>query len=162
MATAPDARQQWINQTRVQWNNLHQHGANTWQTLWAFLVAFPTLAQGVYYVLTGIWPLVNIASFQAVTGPKTDIWLVDTLGILIFVIGCILCLAAYQRNKMPEVLLLAGASAAALAGVDIYFVMHDIISPVYLLDAFVEGMLMVLLLACWYAAATRPAAAVRS
>ena len=72
MATAPDARQQWINQTRAQWNNLHRHGSTTWQRVWTFLVAFPTLVQGFYYVLTGLWPLVNIAGFQAVTGLGKD------------------------------------------------------------------------------------------
>jgi len=30
------------------------------------------LIQGVYYLLTGLWPLVSIETFQMVTGPKTD------------------------------------------------------------------------------------------
>ncbi len=32
---------------------------------------FP-IGQGVFYLATGIWPLVNIQSFEMVTGPKTD------------------------------------------------------------------------------------------
>ena len=33
-------------------------------------------AQGALYVVTGVWPLLHMASFEAVTGPKTDDWLV--------------------------------------------------------------------------------------
>ena len=39
--------------------------------------------QGAYFVLTGIWPLFGINSFQAVTGAKTDLWLVYTVGCLV-------------------------------------------------------------------------------
>ena len=28
--------------------------------------------QGAYFLVTGVWPLVSIRSFQAVTGKKTD------------------------------------------------------------------------------------------
>ena len=35
------------------------------------------------YLATGLWPLFNIESFQQVTGPKTDLWLVRTVGVLV-------------------------------------------------------------------------------
>jgi hypothetical protein len=35
--------------------------------------------------MTGLWPLVSIGTFQQVTGPKTDLWLVKTVGVLIAV-----------------------------------------------------------------------------
>ena len=28
--------------------------------------------QGSYYLVTGLWPLVHLASFEAITGPKVD------------------------------------------------------------------------------------------
>jgi hypothetical protein len=31
------------------------------------------LAHGGFYLLTGVWPLVHMPSFLAVTGPKTDL-----------------------------------------------------------------------------------------
>jgi hypothetical protein len=34
------------------------------------------LVQGAFYVATGVWALVDLDSFMAVTGPKTDLWLV--------------------------------------------------------------------------------------
>ena len=30
--------------------------------------------QSAYYGLTGTWPILHLASFEAVTGPKTDDW----------------------------------------------------------------------------------------
>jgi len=30
------------------------------------------IAQGLYFLATGLWPLVDVGSFQAVTGPKTE------------------------------------------------------------------------------------------
>jgi hypothetical protein len=36
--------------------------------------------QAGYYCLTGVWPLLHMASFEAVTGPKVDDWLVKMVG----------------------------------------------------------------------------------
>ena len=36
------------------------------------------IGQGAYYALTALWALVHVRSFQAITGPKTDLWLVKT------------------------------------------------------------------------------------
>ena len=47
------------------------------------LIAIVAGAQAVYYILTGVWPLVHIRSFMAVTGPKTDLWLARTTGAAI-------------------------------------------------------------------------------
>jgi hypothetical protein len=41
------------------------------------------VTQGVYYVATGIWPLLDIESFERITGPKADRWLVKTVGALV-------------------------------------------------------------------------------
>lgn len=43
------------------------------------------MAQGVYYVVSGAWPLVHIDSFQKVTGRNTDLWLVHTVGLLVLI-----------------------------------------------------------------------------
>lgn len=39
--------------------------------------------QGTYYLLTGVWPFASMGTFLAVTGPKTDLWLVRTVGALV-------------------------------------------------------------------------------
>jgi hypothetical protein len=96
------------------------------------------LIQGVFYAATGLWALVDLDSFMAVTGPKTDRWLVKTVGILVTVIGAVL-LFAWRRRAVPvEVALLAVASALSLAAIDVIYVANGTISRIYLLDAAAE------------------------
>lgn len=38
--------------------------------------------QGAYYLLTGLWAVIDIDSFMLVTGPKDDVWLVKMVGLL--------------------------------------------------------------------------------
>jgi len=78
------------------------------------------LGQGIYYVATGVWPLVSIRSFEAVTGPKTDRWLVKTVGVLVSVIGLVLVVAGRRRRVTPEATLLAASSAAGLAAIGVF------------------------------------------
>lgn len=105
------------------------------------------LAQSAFYLVTGIWPILSPATFQAVTGPKVDFWLVKTAGVLITAIGAALGLGAAKRRLTPELKLLAVASAAGLTAIDVYYVAQKRISPVYLLDAAAE----VALIAAWVA-----------
>jgi hypothetical protein len=101
------------------------------------------LLQGVFYLVTGLWPLLHIQSFLKVTGPKTDLWLVKTLGVLISVIGVVLGSAGVQRSVNRDLALLGGGSAAALTAIDVIYVARRCISPVYLLDAVTELALIV-------------------
>jgi hypothetical protein len=103
------------------------------------------VAQGLYYAATGVWPLVSIGTFQKVTGPKTDLWLVKTVGVLVSVTGVVLMTAGWRRQTTPQIPLLAAGSAAGLAAIDITYVAKKRISPIYLLDALAE----VALIFCW-------------
>lgn len=58
--------------------------------------------QGGFYVVTGVWPLLHLPSFLAVTGPKTDLWLVQTVGGLVAVFGLMLVVAGGRRRLTPE------------------------------------------------------------
>jgi hypothetical protein len=104
--------------------------------------------QGLYYAATGIWPLVSMDSFLAVTGPKTDLWLVRTVSLLITCIGAALLVSAKTNQAIAPIGLLAVSSAASLAWVDANYSLRGVIWPVYLLDAFVEAGLI----AGWVAA----------
>lgn len=105
--------------------------------------SYVALVQGLYFLTTGLWPLVSIETFQRVTGPKVDLWLVKTVGVLVAVIGAALILAGVRGEVTPSVILVAIGSAAALAGVDVIYVSKRVISRIYLLDALVELILMV-------------------
>lgn len=105
--------------------------------------------QGIFYVATGVWPLLHMPSFLWVTGPKVDLWLVKTVGILIAVIGAVLLVGAKRRRIGLELFLLAVGSAASLAAVDLVYALADRIRDVYLLDAVAEIGLVVLWIAAW-------------
>lgn len=100
--------------------------------------------QGWFYLLTGLWAIVDIDSFQRVTGPKTDLWLVKAVGVLVVVIGATLLAAARERRYDAPIVLLAVGSALGLAGIDLVYALAGRISPVYLLDAAAEIGLAVL------------------
>lgn len=100
------------------------------------------LVQALYFLVTGIWPLVEIRSFQKISGPKTDIWLVKTVGVLVGVIGGVIALAGSRRRITPEISELAIGSSAGLAAIDVFYVARGRISRVYLLDALLELVLI--------------------
>jgi hypothetical protein len=79
------------------------------------------IAQGITYVATGLWPLVHLRSFEAVTGRKREKWLVKTVGVLVTVIGATLLVGARRRAGERTTRVLGVTSAAALAGVAMYF-----------------------------------------
>lgn len=108
------------------------------------------LGQGAYFAATGVWALVDVDSFQLVTGPKTDVWLVKTVGALVLVLGATLLLAARPRVERETVALVAG-SALALAAIDVAYVAKGTISPIYLADAAVE----IALVGAWIVAVSR-------
>jgi hypothetical protein len=93
------------------------------------------LAQGGYYVATGVLPFVSRRTFEAVTGPKQEWWLVQTVGGLVTVIGGALVSGALRRDTPSELLAVAVGSAATLAGIDIVYVAKRRIAPTYLVDA---------------------------
>jgi hypothetical protein len=111
------------------------------QTYWISRRIF--WVQGIYFAITGIWPLVNMASFEAVTGPKMDHWLVQTVGAILVVIGVSLCAAARARVLNAGNYLLGAGSALALMIVDIVFTANRSIDPIYLVDAGAECLLLI-------------------
>jgi hypothetical protein len=114
--------------------------------------AVAAAVQGLYYLGTGVWPLISLDTFLKVTGPKTDLWLVQAFGVLVAVAGTVLLVAAWRRSVPLEIVTLAVGLAMALAGIDIVFVLRRDIGPVYLLDAIAE----IGLIALWAGAMSRP------
>lgn len=113
--------------------------------------------QGIYYAATGAWSLVHLESFEAVTGPKTDDWLVKTVGMLVLAIGIALLLAAARLHVPVELAVLALSSAAGLAAVDVLYALTDAISDVYLLDALAQTILVALWSIALWSARHEPA-----
>jgi energy-converting hydrogenase Eha subunit E len=101
--------------------------------------------QAAYYILTGVWPLLHMASFEAVTGPKVDDWLVRMVGLLAATIGVTLALAVRESRWSAEVRALAILSALSFAAIDVRYALSGRISPIYLADAAVELLLVAFL-----------------
>jgi hypothetical protein len=107
--------------------------------------------QGGYFLTTGTWPLISRRTFEAVTGPKADFWLAQTVGVLVACIGSTLVLASKRNQVNPDLRLVAASTAAGLATIDIVYVARGQISKVYLADAAIE----VGLVSAWIAHGTR-------
>ena len=105
---------------------------------------FTAYTQAAFYVSTGVWPLLNMRTFEKVTGPKTDDWLVKTVGVCVAVVGGVVGLAARRDRITPEIALLGAGTAAALTGIDLVYVAKGRISRIYLLDAVAETALIAL------------------
>jgi hypothetical protein len=125
-------------------------------------------AQGCFFAVTGAWPILHRRSFEAVTGPKLEGWLLKTVGALLVATGATLIQAARRRRVTPEVALLGAGTAAVLGAVDFRYGSTGRIAPVYLADGVVESAIV----AGWLtlgrrasaarAASTRPASARRA
>jgi hypothetical protein len=107
------------------------------------------LLQSGFYLVTGIWPLLSMNTFEKVTGPKTDKWLVKTVAMMINVVGVVLAIAGARRKIAPEIPILAVGSALALTAIDGVYVGKKRISKIYLLDAVAELMLVALWFVAW-------------
>jgi len=98
-------------------------------------------AQGAYYLLSGLWAVVDRRGFETVTGRKTDYWLVRTVGLLAAAIGASLLTGARGARPSAETTVLAVSAGASFTAVDLVFVAKRRIRPVYLADAAVHGLL---------------------
>jgi hypothetical protein len=97
-------------------------------------------AQSVVFLTSGLWPIVSLRTFEMVTGPKLEGWLVKTVGLLIASVGTGLALGAARGRVSDEMAHVGGLSAAALAGIDVRYASKPRrISRVYLWDAALEA-----------------------
>jgi hypothetical protein len=94
--------------------------------------------QAAYYIASGVWPLVHMPSFEAVTGAKTDDWLVHTVGLLLVAIGAAISTAVRRAEAATPTCVLAIGAALALAAIEIVYVTAGTIRSIYLLDAAIE------------------------
>jgi hypothetical protein len=106
------------------------------------------LAQGIFYVLSGLWPVININSFEKVTGPKKDDWLVKAVGLLIAVSGATLLKSSFRPRVSKDIAFNSAGQAFSLGSISLIYSLKGRISKIYLLDAAVEYALV----ASWYLA----------
>jgi hypothetical protein len=78
-----------------------------------------------------------------VTGYKTDIWLVKTVGALLIPIAACLYAHLFIKTDHTPALLLGGLTAVAFICIDLYYALTDVISDIYLADALVELLFLI-------------------
>ncbi|MGB3953898.1 MAG: hypothetical protein WBL05_01220 [Brooklawnia sp.] len=95
-------------------------------------------AQGLYLLVTGVWPLVHYRSFEWLTGPKKDEWLVQTVGGLLGTIGWTMLQSGESSDAERNVRTLGIGTAATLGTIDTIYALAGRLRPIYLADAVVE------------------------
>ncbi len=95
--------------------------------------------QAAYYVATGAFPFVSRRAFEAVTGPKTDWWLVQMVGLLAVTVGTAIALETREPQAGNATCTLAVLSAFSFAGIDVAYATSGRISKIYLADAAIES-----------------------
>lgn len=96
------------------------------------------LAHIAYWTFGAVWPLIDIKSFEKVTGHKREDWLVRSVALLM--LSVVVSLETMREHRRDDVAMrvLGAASAAALGGVALVGPLVGRISPVYLTDALVD------------------------
>jgi len=93
------------------------------------------MAQGGYLAAFGLWPILHMPSFKAVTGPKPEAWLAKGVGACMANIGAALAAAGARGKVARELRMLGISTALSFAFMDIWYAgVRRRISPVYLLN----------------------------
>jgi cytochrome b subunit of formate dehydrogenase len=111
-------------------------------------------AHALYFIIGGLWAVVGRRSFEVVTGPKADYWLVRTVGGLLTVSGLVIASASIRDRITPEIRWLAIGSSSVLVAIDAIFAAKGRIRAIYWLDAAAN----VVLISGWLLPAPPPGA----
>ena len=109
-------------------------------------------AHGAYNVVSGLWPLLHLRSFEALMGPKTDRWLVQTVAGLLVANGVAQLASAETAEGRRTARLIGIGTAGTLALIDVVYVPRGTIRRTYLIDAAAE----LAWIAAWLVDAGRP------
>jgi hypothetical protein len=94
--------------------------------------------QSLYTFVTAVWPLIDIKSFMQVTGYKTDVWLVKTVGALLVPVSLCMAMHLFIRTDHRPVVLLCMLTSVAFICIDFYYALNEVISDIYMGDGFLQ------------------------
>jgi len=112
------------------------------QSLLRHLTERVPLLHALYFGIGGLWSMLGKRSFQAISGPKVDYWLVRTVGGLLTVIGSVIAMADVRGRIMPEIRWVAIGTSAVLTVIDVVYTTRNRIRKIYLLDAVANAVLI--------------------
>jgi hypothetical protein len=96
------------------------------------------IAQSVYILITAVWPILDIESFMIITGYKTDIWLVKTVGALLIPVAACLSTYLFIESDTRPAFVLGMLTCISFIVIDFYYALNDVISDIYLVDGIVQ------------------------
>ncbi len=96
--------------------------------------------QGIYYLITALWPLIHRESFELFIGDKPDLFQFYTTALLILVIALSL-LFSIGKKKGKNIVLLSLGTPLAFMLVELWF--RDTISSYFLVDFVIEALFFV-------------------
>lgn len=94
--------------------------------------------QSSYIFITAAWPIIDIKSFIAVTGPKNDLWLVKTVAALLISVSVTLGSFLFIKTDLRPAIILGASTSAAFIIVDFYYAISNVISDIYMADGLLE------------------------
>lgn len=102
----------------------------------------PLLArsQGLYLLLSGLWPLVHYRSFETVTGPKADPWLVRTVAGLAATMGYVQLRTDASEEGTSTARRIGMGAALTFGTIGVVYGGSGRISRIYLLESAVEAL----------------------
>jgi hypothetical protein len=87
----------------------------------------------------GLWPVLGLKSFMAVTGPKLEGWLTKGVGACLANIGAALAAAGARGKVARELRVLGATTALSFAAMDFWYAgFRRRISRVYLMNSAVQ------------------------
>ena len=96
------------------------------------------LAQGLFNVVGGAWPVVSLRSFEWVYGKKKDVFLQKTVGGLLLSIGLMQLTGRESEQELAVARRLGIATALTLLAVDLIYIPKGEMRKTYIQDALCE------------------------
>lgn len=105
------------------------------------------VTHAAFFLIGGLWPLVDMQSFESVTGPRSDHWLVRSLAGMLIIVGAALIWSVQRGHIDHSMRGVAAGSSGMLALVALISGMNGPVDPVSVIGASLHGVLAL----CWVA-----------
>jgi len=123
--------------------------SKTGQARTSSLMAVVGLAQGLYYFVTGLWPLLSFATYQSMTGIAATGGMAQMFGVSLVIMAIVIAMASIRQAVSLEILVLAVGSGAVIALAEFVLVAQRILPKVYLIDMVARIVLIGLWVSAW-------------
>lgn len=104
------------------------------------------LFQGVYYLITGVWSIIDIESFSYFTKYRGDFFLKHTAGLLFSVLGAIFIYYVIKNQLTTSITYFAFITALGVALIELYYIPRIGNLLPFWIDFSLQGLIAIFLL----------------